>query len=496
MNKYLYDSYTKLGETERAAFVGKFKNSPTVIKFIKFIEKSPVPNFKTVSAIDSVYAGEKEKIPYNVLENRFFKLRKKLLDELEGSRKNDASLIHTEEELKFLNAKQLLAAGNKEMAYRHLAELEKACWEKNIFELLPAVIDQLIFCNQSFNRLDNNKELYTRQEKAIALLRDIQVCIMTTRKIYEINYTKGVKHALKELAMLRNFASKHREYPRFLLCYHHVSAYYKLGSKDHAGHEQAISRHLTAFKKLQAAHPAIPLMTYKVNYVQQQHMHFSQMIMSYHFSRCEFEETYQVMKEVWEEIIKKDSILNMYKTESSYYNMITAQTMTQRWQEALATINDFMAYVKANHQTDKLLLANVLKARIYTDVYPLSFKMNPAFLMEQVDEYVKILRKSDNMMISLDQTLVLKLKLLVLQGDHLKALRLLEDPVAFNYLSEMQLEELTRKLIITLQENSSQKNQKLSQLAKEVQSARHKATTPAQFMHIYWMQHFLKHLLA
>lgn len=496
MNKYLYDSYKKLGETERAAFAGKFRNSPTVIKFIKFIEKSAVPNFKTVAAIDSVYAAEKDKVAYNVLENRFFKLRKKLLDELEDSKKGDISLIHTEEELKFLNAKQLLASENKETAYRQLAELEKICWEKNIFEMLPAIIDQLIFCNQSFNRLDHNKELFIRQEKAIGLLRDMHTCIMATRKIYEINYSKGVKYAVKELALLRNFASKHKLYPRFLLCYHHVSAYYKLGSKDFVGDTKAISRHLSAFKKLQAAYPAIPLMAYKVNYVQQQHMHFSQMIMSYHFGRCEFEETYQVMKEVWEVIIRENSILKMYKTESSFYNMITAQCMTQRYQEALATINDFMAYLKTNHQTDKLVLANVLKARIYTEIYPQTYKMDPVFLTGQVEEYVKILKKSDNRMISLDQTLVLRIKLLVLKAEYSKALQLLPDPVVFGYLSEMRLYELTKDLIGILHENSPQKNKKLAALAKEVQSAKHKAATPAEFMHIYWMQHYLKHLLG
>ncbi|MCW3071037.1 MAG: hypothetical protein JWO44_927 [Bacteroidetes bacterium] len=495
MNKYVYESYRKLSDTERAEFAGRFKNSPTVSKFIKFVERSPVPNFKTAAAIDSVYGDEKEQTAYNVLENRFFKLRKKMLDELESLKKNDTSLIHPEEELKFLAAKQLMASENKETAYKQLAELEKACWERNIFELLPAVIDQLIFCNQSFNRIENNKELFIRQEKAIGLLNDISICGMTTRKIYEINFTKGVKYATKELGLMRNLASKHKQYPRFLMCYHHVSAYYKLGSKDYEGDMQVVSRHLSAFKKLQAAHPMVPLMNYKVNYVQQQHMHFNQMIISFHFNRCEFEETYQVMKEVWELINREDSVLKMYKTEASYYNMVTAQSMAHRYTEALDTINDFMAYLKTNHQTDKLVLANVLKARIYTEVYPQTYKMDPAFLTEQVEEYVKVLKKSDNRMISLDQTLVLKAKLLVLKGSYEKALKVVSDPVAQEYLSGMKLLDVTTELIRILQENSGQKNKKLAELAKAVQLAKHKASTPAQFMHIYWMQHYLKHLL-
>jgi hypothetical protein len=495
MNKYLYETYRKLNDTERAEFVGKFKNSPTVIRFIQFVERSTVPNFKTTAAIDSVYAGEKEQTAYNVLENRFFKLRKKMLDELENLKKNDNSLVHTEEELKFLAAKQLIASENKEAAYKQLSELEKICRERNIFELLPSVIDQLIFCNQSFNRIENNTELFIRQEKAIELLRDISICGMTARKVYEINFTKGVKYAIKELGLMRQLASKHKEYPRFLMCYHHVSAYYKLGSRDYTGEMQVISRHLSAFKKLHAAHPMVPLMTYKVNYVQQQHMHFNQMIMSYHFIRCEFEETYQVMKEVWQLINRDDSILKMYKTEASYYNMITAQSMSHRYAEAFDTANDFMTYLKTNHQTDKLVLANVLKARIYSEVYPQSYKMDPEFLLEQVEEYVKILKKADNRMISLDQTLVLKVKLLVFKGSYTKALQVLSDPVASEYLSGIRLLDVTTELILILKENSPQKIKKLAELAKAVQSHKHKADTPAEFMHIYWMQQYLKHLL-
>jgi hypothetical protein len=496
MNKYVYESFKKLNATEKAELAGKFRNSPTVVKFIGFIERSKTPNFKTTAAIEAIYAHETEKTAYNVLENRFFKLRKKLLDELEYSKNSDVSQLHTEEELKFLNAKHLIASENKETAYKQLLELEKICWEKNIFELLPQVIDQLIFCNQSFNRFEHNKSLFAKQEQAIGLLRDIGICGMTTRKIYEINFSKGVKFAGKELSLLRHFASKYKQYPRFLMCYHHVSAYYKLGSKDLFGETQVISRHLTAFKKLQAAYPMIPLMTYKVNYVQQQHMHFNQLIMSYHFSRCEFEETYQVMKEVWSLIVKEDSILKMYKTEASYYNMITSQSMTQRYPEALDTINDFMTYLKTNHQTDKLVLANVLKAKVYSEIYPQTLKMDPLFLMEQVEEYIRILRRSDNMMVSLDQTLVLKAKLLIFKGQYQKAMQTISEANVEAHLTEMKLLEPLKELIRILQENSSQRNKKLSELNKAVQSIKHRATTPAEFMHIYWMQHYLKHLLS
>ncbi|MDF2436208.1 MAG: hypothetical protein K0Q95_584 [Bacteroidota bacterium] len=491
MNKYVYESYSKLRETEKAEFIGRFKNSPTVIKFIQFLDKNKAPDFKTRSAIEIIYATEKERVAYPTLENRFFKLRKKLIDELAGSGNTDNVPVYPEEELQFSKAKQLISE-NKEAAFRQLQELERICWERNIFELLPAIIDHLIFCNQSFNRLSANKPLYERMEKAIGLLRDINICVMTTRKIYEINFTKGVKHAVNELGLMRKYAAKHKEFSRFLMCYHHVSAYYKLGSADSSQESQVISRHLNAYKKLQAKHPMVPLMSYKVNYVQQQHLHFNQMTMSYHFSKCEFEETYQVMKEVWSMINGERPDVKMYKTESSFYNMITAQCMTQRYREALNTIDDFIAYLKSNHQLDKLIIPNVLKARIYVDVYPHAYRMDLQYLFTQVEIYLKILKKQDNMMISYDQTLILKMKMLILQGDFLKATGVLNDPISKSYLENLGMYQAFCELIRILKENSTHKQKELVVLNKQIQALKHKVDSPAQYMHIFWLLHYLK----
>jgi hypothetical protein len=491
MNKYIYESYRKLNEAERATLIHRFKDSPTVVRFIDFIKRTDTPNFKTVSAIDSIYKEEKNKTEFRILENRFFKLRKKLADELGQNQQVDRTRLQTSEEQRFLDARHLVSSENKELAYKQLVSLEKECWEKNIFELLPSVIDQLIFCNQSFNRFENNKALFLRQEIAIGLLRDINILGMTTRRIYETHFTKGVDHIKKDLQVIRKLATKHREYPRFLLCYYHIAAYYKLGSEERD--DATISRHLTAYKKLQRKYPMIPLMQYKANYIQFQHMHFNQMMISWHFSRCEFEEAYLAMKEVWNLIVHENSIFRMYKSESSYFNMITSQCMTKRYAEALQTTNDFVTYLKINQQTDKLIIPNVLKAWIYSDVYPVTFKMNSSFLSEQVDEYIRILKKTDNRMISLDQTMVLKAKLLILEGQYEKAIQVLKDPAAKQYLEVMNLNDVFFRLINILSENNAGKKEQLSELGRMVQSCRYKAKIPAEYMNIHWLENYLKY---
>jgi hypothetical protein len=493
MNKYIYESFKKLSDTERSALAHRFKDSPTVARFINFIEKADSPNFKTTLAIEVVYAEEKEKTEFRILENRYFKLRKKVADELKQAKNTDLSGLQTEEEQRFLNARYLIASENKELAYKQLVALEKECWEKNIFELLPSIIDQMIFCNQSFNRLGNNKPLFERQKEAIELQRDMNVLGMTTRMIYEINFTKGADHTSNAMASLRKLAARHKQYPRFLLCYYYVTAYYKLGSNN--TNELTISRNLSAYKKLQKKYPLIPLMQYKTNYVQFQHMHFNQIMISWHFGRCEFEEAYHSMKEVWKMMVNDNSIFKVYKTESSFYNMITAQCMTRNYQEAFETTNEFTAYLKANQQTDKLLVPNVLKAWIYADIYPATFKMNPVFLSEQLDEYIKILKKADNTMIALDQTLVLKAKMLIIDKKYDKALKVLKDPVAESYLNALNLNGTFKQLISILHSGSENSKQKLSELSKTIQTLRYKAKIPAEFMHINWLENHLKYLI-
>jgi hypothetical protein len=495
MNTYLFDRYKKLNDTERSEFAFRFKDSPVATRLIGFLEKGSLPGFKIRAAIDVIYGNEKGKVEYSILENRYFKLRKKLLDELGNSGKNDVVQQHTDEELKFFKAKNLVSSANKDAGYKMLVELEKECWAKNIFELLVPVIDQLIFCNQSFNKIENNKMLYVRLKKAIGLQADINKAIMIARRVYEISYSKGVIYAKKELASLKQFAVKHKHYPRFSLCYHHVSAYYKLGSTHYLNEMQVVSRHLSEFKRLQAAYSLVPVISYKVNYVQLQHMHFNQMMMTYHFNRCEFEEAYQELNEMWIRMSEENSIYKVYKTESSYYNMVTAQCMAGRYPEANNTVNEFMQHLKTNHQQDKLVFANTLKARVYSEIYPQTLKMDPQFLMEQMEEYIKIVRKSDNIQVSLDQSLVLKIKMLILAKKYPKALQVLKDPAVESYLGPMKLTGIFSSLIRTLSDEPLNA-QKLVEIGRSVQLIKNKANTPAEYMNLIWLQRKITRLAS
>ncbi len=496
MNKKLYDDFKKLNEIESSELNFKFKDSPVGLKLIDFLKNCTNRNFKNSDAVSFIYAESREKSEYAVLENRYFKLRKKIHDELlKSTSDNQTGEFLTKEQLVLYRNKNLTSGTNKEGAYKELMELEKECWKKNIFELLPDIIDQLIFLNQSFNRLERNVVLFERLEKAINLQYDIYRCQFISRKLYEINYTKGIKFAKNELATIKELSEKNKEYPRFLMCYHHISLYYKLGSQDYLHFQQVVSRHLTAFKKLFAKNPEIPLLSYKVNYTKFQHFHFNHITMFYHFNRCEFNEAYHFMKDSWDLVHNNDSVLKMYKTESLYFNLATSQCMASRFTEANDTINLFVAFLKENNQFDKLSFAYVQKARIVSDTYPQTFKMDFNFLLDQVDEYLKKVKKAENVLASFEDTLALKIKLLIIKQEYEKASKILVERDIRTYLEQVGVHDLMVELIQVLEGSASVKNKLLDDLSKKVQQRRHKATTPGDFMHLNWIQNHIKYLM-
>lgn len=494
MNKEVFDSYFKLNDTQKSELKFRFKDSPVGLRFLSFLEQVKSRNFKNTEAVSFIY--DSKVATYNVLENRYFKLRKKVLDELNSlsMTKNSESVLLADEEKRLYTAKIQALAENKEAAYKQLSELEKECWEKNIFELLPTIIDLLIFLNQSFNRLERNKTLFIRYEKAIQLLFDIQKLGFNARLIYEINFSRGIKFAQKQFTTIKEIALKNKDYPRFEMCYHHISLYYKLGSANYYNDMQVISRHLSAYKKLYAQNPLMPLITYRVNYVKYQHFHYANSVMFYHFNRCEFNEALSGYQDVWDMVHEQGSAFSVYKTESLYSNMFTLLCMTEKYEEANLTSDMLIQFLKENNQTDSLPFAYSMKVRLYTDLYPNVkwLKMDKGFLFDQLNEYIKRVKKDNNSLLPYDQAMLIKFRVDVLEKKFKAALATLKDEAVQNYLKELGLKDYYAELIQLLIENSDEKWHSLMLLNKKLMQLRYKIKTPSEYNSLNWLIRYCK----
>ncbi|MBC7863399.1 MAG: hypothetical protein IAF38_10520, partial [Bacteroidia bacterium] len=374
--------------------------------------------------------------------------------------------------------------------------LEKSCWEKNIFELLPSIIDNLIFCNQLLNKLERNVALYKRMEDALELQADIYRVISLARKIYEINFRKGISFAKNELAVMKDISLRHRDYPRFDLCYHHVSLYYKLGSSDYIEDMQVISRHFGQLRELIKKYPHLPIVSYRRNYQLYQHMHYRQMTVFYHYNRCEFEDAYKMMKEFWDNVTARPDVYAMYRSESFFFNMFNCTRSTLRFTEADKIVDAYASFLKENKNSSKLVYAYTQKAMLYTEAWPNALGMQTDFLKQKLDEYLKQVKDDNNVQTGYGEALVIKSRLCFLEKDFNKALALIKKPEAEKFLLNFDLCEMYNALynyyvktsVHSLEENTEAKNSLKKKLSKEIALTK----KPVTLMSLRWVQRILE----
>jgi hypothetical protein len=486
MNKELYDIFKGLNETERSELRNKLKDSPVALRFYEYLGDNKQRNFKNREAVNYIY-GADAVTPYPILENRYFKLRKKFFDEYLSPPVQDESIL-ADEEKELMRCRQLIQKNEKDAACKALAALEKTCWTKNIFELLPAIIDNLIFCNQLLNKLEKNAGLYARMDKAVRLQSDCYKMISLARKVYEINFRKGVSHAKKELSAMKELGIKNKDFPRFELCYHHVSLYYKLGSAEYIEDMQVISRHYGKLRGFIRKFPELPLISYRKNYVVYQHMHYRQMTVFYHYNRCEFEEAYRMMKEFYELTLQQPAIYGLYKSESLFFNMFNNCRATFRFAEADRILDDYSRFLRENNNMEKLIYAYTLKAILFSEARPNKLGMEAGLLKEKLDEYLKRVKGENNVQTSYGEALVVKSRLYFIEGDFDKARQLIRNPEATSFLETFGLKDIFytcyELFVKTKGKDAVERIQFRKKLSREIAVAK----KPAVLIYLKWMQ--------
>jgi hypothetical protein len=492
MNHLLFDTYQKLSEPERAELRHRYKDSEIGLRLVAFLDQCTNRNYKNADAVKYIY-NDSPTEEYNVLENRYFKLRKKAIDDLNEFSSGNVNLLFTEEEALLNQCKHLITTGDKKAAYKQLTELEKKCWNLNIFELLPSILDNLMFLNQTFNQVEKNKEIYPLLEKAMVLQYDINRAIMLARQVYDIMLTIGLKFAKKQFAGLKELADKNKAYPRFAMIYHHTSLYFKSSSQEYFNNQQVVSRHHADLTKMYEEYPLIPLISYKANYAKFFHFHFCQITTFYHNNRGEYEEGYESMKEAWDMAHSTDLVYNMFRSEALYFNMFSMQIITGRYRDTLETCNMYAAFLKENGKMEKLVFANMMKAILYVNAFPQTFKMDTAYLLEQTDEYMKTVKKNTSIEFPYHHAMGYKVKMYIIMGEYEQAKKLMAKAEATDYFKEMGIYELVNNLIELLSKSNSEES--LHELAKKTQQRKLKANGADAYTAIRWLGNYIDYCL-
>ncbi len=439
----LRERFMALNDLQKGRLKGDFKNSFLMLRMIEFVESQPPDKLQSPKLISHLYKIDFHHAEYKIFENRFFKLRRKLLDYLdENTDRESVTNNMLPEEIEWRACLGLVNRGQKGLAFSRLEILEEKCWERNIFELLPHVIDRMIFINQSFNRIKENEPLYQRYKNATTLLNYTLEVLSKVRRIYEINYLKGISFAGTELLFVKKIADKCRNYPRFNFIYHLLSLYYKLGSRAYLQNMQVLGKHHKALHKIYLTHKCLPIF-YIPNYQLQQDVHLREITMFYHYNKLEFEEAYGKSCELKEFL----SYSSAPKTESFYYNAFRIEMASHRFQEAKKTLKSYEEVLTQNGRTERLSFVHTLLLALSLVSGKGGIKLeNPNYSLSMLDRYLQWAEKNENLVFAFQEALIVKASCLLNEGKFIQAKKWVTDPRLDNYFENNKMLHLYRNV--------------------------------------------------
>lgn len=482
-NILLKEGLARLSSLQKERLTSDYKNSPLVLKLIEFAEKQKISNFNTRNCIQFVYGTEAVQTNYKVAENRFFKLRKKLIDSLAGNQQENTQTNFPDEELELRACIDLYSQGQKDFAYKRLETLETTCWKKNIFELLPRVIDRLIFCNQTFNTLEKNTVLYKRLDLAVKLSSVTQQVLKNVRLVYEINYLKGISAASNELRFIKKAADKYKQYPRFNFIYHYVSLYYKLGSGEYIDKMAVLGKHHTALKKIYQTAGKMTVF-YIPNYEYYQEVHLREISMFYYYNRCDFENAFNESHELKKFISKNESP----KAESFFYNAFRTELAAGHYQEAKQTLDEYGAVLRSNNQMEKLPVIYALQMMLYVFAYPRIKYENIPHMEKMFNQYTKWSQKNKNHLLPYEDALIVKSGYNHITGNNAGTAELIKDKTLEPYFESKDL----YKLFVDFHSAfSNGEKERIPALQDRIKALQFKVLTPNSVLLLKRMREFL-----
>jgi hypothetical protein len=393
MNQLLQNRYNELGSEEITQLRHRLKDSPKALKLIDLLENRRKRKINTVDAVEFLYGDSEE--TFEVLRNRFFKLRKQLLGLMEtrGNKGNGNSVQLLPLEEKLYRSRQLIAENHFQLARTELRALAAECKKLNVFEVLPEAINQLIYCNLAMNLLHENDHLVDELTEASALLDEFRQMQALSRKAYLSAIARNQKNITKATQQMRRITIRRAAYPRFKILYHFTVFSYWAGVPGATTKSSA--RHLTALKKLTEKHPGMPAGYYEPNAPALMQFYLLMGEGTHLFMKGNINGCYELFRDAWE-IQERTPNLRIRRSESHYLNRAAIEIATGRYRDALKTAEDLIEFQKEQRQEEKRLKGYAEIAVIYSYAWPTLKCPNPEFIAGQLKTLASVMRRNNS----------------------------------------------------------------------------------------------------
>jgi tetratricopeptide (TPR) repeat protein len=347
MNHRLLADYRKLNVAERARLERDFSDSPKMLALASFLGQVKGDKFRTEDAVAALYDTDPEpQPPYATLENRFYKLRKKLLDYLEAALRPPDGLLMPEE-AEYYQCRNLFRERAFTEALRRLQALEAVCWERNLFEILPNVLYEQVIAHQFLSQLPESGMALERLQKATEVAHAFEEARALTRHSFLTQVAAGRKDPLAILKQLQRLAKHYAEYPRFELLWRVEQCAYEawqFGSVQ-------LSRYEKTYKQLEQLVqrcPDVPFHRYAPGYATQAWHRIQNSALSYYFNNGHYADALHRSEAAWAMAQREGS--GIVLAETDYRNRVMLYCANQVWDRAIETAEELIADQKKRGQ--------------------------------------------------------------------------------------------------------------------------------------------------
>ncbi len=430
MNTYIREAYLQLPEVSRENIRRQFAGSPKMLLLLDFLAHAKQKSFSVHEAVAFIYPEENGTTSFNVLRNRFFKLRKKLAEAIESGVSENAGtavvLLPLEEE--YFRCRTLIQNNFFLTARQRLEQLISTCWERNIFELLPDALSQVIFCSAQLNMLDDNPRHYRELQEAAALLQALHRQRLYARQAQEAAMKQGFRQARKFVNKMQPAAKKYRKYPRFNLYYQFTA--FTLGAGTFGSDFRVLPRHQKRVQEITRRHPEMPVAFYEAHSPELIRYMMATSEAMFAYRRSDAETCYQCMLEAWN-IAAQVPGLRVRKSELHYSNRIAIEIASGRYHEALKTADDMLLFLKDQKDERNRLMGYAKTMLTYTFAFPKLKPANPGFLVQKVKELLRLLQKQKPKSLFYNEIL-LTLVVFLIQNDQLAEAATISATAAFS----------------------------------------------------------------
>jgi hypothetical protein len=381
MNEELFLLFCELNSANRIALDEAFCKSPKMLQLINFL-KTVETTFKTPKAIHLVYSEELNTVEYPKLINRFYKLRQQLIEWLYHYLKKTENYSSKEEQsLNFI--RYLVNKNQFKNALEKAIKLEKHCRKLNLFELLPGVLNMIIYTRQCLF-LGGDKVLIEVEKdllEAIEWHQVLQKLHYYHQRSYRVVNEEDYQEVLKAV---RKLIAPYKHLPRFALLYHYIA--FSKGCMVLVNIQKstnALMRHLNKLEAILKENPQIPMVFATNNYTKIDPYNLLLLKAVFYFYRGQFNQSAKALQER-DRIETANPDLPYPISESQIRNTITILIVSKQYRLALKKQEQLVAFYKKHEQEERLDLALLEKANIYFFQYPKVHKKDLISLCEEL----------------------------------------------------------------------------------------------------------------